>query len=251
MTYATSLYNAEGQRREDFALGELAKVRRAQPNDATRDKMQSTLAMGSGWDLYLKPRPNQHVLHGPLARNLIPGAIYEPVVVLPGGTVVADIVMGTDTEALFPGLVVSHYGKGKVAYIPAALDAMYRQTRIRQFADVVREVLAYVSPDVLRLHRKYEGLPLPIAEYGDIHSVAWKTVGHAVRQDRPFGDEIGLSIELDDDISLLKTGLQRGPVQPVLAEVLDPQRHGVMAIELRAFFRGQLHQYHTAGCHSA
>jgi hypothetical protein len=192
--------------------------------------MQSTLAMGSGWDLYLKPRPNQHVLHGPLARNLIPGAIYEPVVVLPGGTVVADIVMGTDTEALFPGLVVSHYGKGKVAYIPAALDAMYRQTRIRQFADVVREVLAYVSPDVLRLHRKYEGLPLPIAEYGDIHSVAWKTVGHAVRQDRPFGDEIGLPIELDDDISPLNRSMRSPGRRSALSAAEPPATSKMVAL---------------------
>ena len=149
MTYATSLYDEDGNRRKDFALGELAKVRIAHPYDATRDKMESTLAMGSGWDLYLKARPNQHVLRGPLARHLIPGATYEPVEVLPGGTVVADIVMGADTEALFPGLVVSQYGKGKVAYIPAALDAMYRQTRFRQFADFLRAVIAYTSPDGL------------------------------------------------------------------------------------------------------
>ena len=146
MTYATSLYNEDATRREDFALGALAKVRLAQPDDATRDKMESTLAMGSGWDLYLKARPNQPVLKGSLADDLIPGAVYEPVKAVSGGTVAADIVMGTNTEPLFPGLIVSQYGKGRVAYIPAALDAMYRQTRIRQFADFVRDVVAYVSP---------------------------------------------------------------------------------------------------------
>ena len=78
---------------------------------------------------------------------MIPGAVYQPVEVAPGGVVAADIVMGTDTRPLFPGLVLSRYGKGKVAYIPAALDAMYRQTRIRQFADSLRDVVAYVSAD--------------------------------------------------------------------------------------------------------
>jgi len=149
MTYATSLYNPDGTRRKDFALGELARIRHASPDDAKRDKMESTLAMGSGWDLYLKARPNQPVLKGPLADGLIPSAIYEPVEVAPGGTVAADIVMGTGAEPLFPGLVVARYGKGKVAYIPAALDAMYRQTRIRQFADFARAVVAYVSADGL------------------------------------------------------------------------------------------------------
>jgi hypothetical protein len=57
--------------------------------------------------------------------------------------------MGTDSEPLFPGLVISQYGKGKVAYVPAALDAMYRQTRIRQFADFLSEVIEYVSPERL------------------------------------------------------------------------------------------------------
>ncbi len=146
MTYATSLYNQDGTRRKDFALGAVAKVRPVQPDKTTRDKMEATLAMGSGWDLYVKARPNQQVLKGSLAGELIPGAVYEPVTATSGGTVAADMVMGTDTEPLFPGLIVSHYGKGTVAYIPAALDAMYRQTRIRQFADFLGAVIAYVSP---------------------------------------------------------------------------------------------------------
>ena len=153
MTYATSRYNTDGSKRDDFALAELAQVRPVKPDDVTRDKMESTMAMGSGWDLYVKARPDQQAFHGPLANDLIPGALYEPVAVLPGGTVAADIVMGTDSEPLFPGLIVSRYGRGKVAYIPAAVDAMYRQTRIRQFADWLRQVMTYVSP---------EGLPYEI-----------------------------------------------------------------------------------------
>lgn len=153
MTYATSLYDAKGQRQADFALGKLARIQRVEPDAATRDKMESTLAMGSGWDLYLKARPGQEVLKPPLADALLPMAVYEPVKVLNGGTVAADIVMGTGSEPLFPGLVVSQHGRGRVAYIPAALDAMYRQTRFRQFADFLRQVVAYVS---------LEGLPLEI-----------------------------------------------------------------------------------------
>jgi hypothetical protein len=149
MTGATSLYDTDGTRRRDFALGDLAGIRLARPDDAMRDKMEATLAMGSGWDLYLKARPSQSVLQGALAGELIPSAVYEPVEAVAPQTVVADIVMGTGAQPLFPGLVISRFGRGKVAYIPATLDAMYRQTRIRQFADFLRDVMAYVSPDGL------------------------------------------------------------------------------------------------------
>jgi len=99
--------------------------------------------------LYLKARPDQRVLCGPLAEDLVPGAVYEPVEALPGGTVAADIVMGTCAEPLFPGLVVSRHGKGKVAYVAPALDGMYRQSGIEQFAEFARDVIAHVSPDGL------------------------------------------------------------------------------------------------------
>ena len=146
MTYATSLYGADGSRLPDFALGDLARIRRIEPDTARRDKMQATLAMGGAWDLYLQARPGQSVLRGTRADRLLPVAVYEPVETLTGGTVAADIVAGSGRETLFPGLTVAEYGKGKVAYVPAALDAMYRQTRSAQFAQILGDVIQWVSP---------------------------------------------------------------------------------------------------------
>ncbi len=153
MTYATSLYDETGQKRTDFALGDLAGIRHIETDENMSEKIAATLSFGGVWDLYLKARPGQRVIKPPLADNLIPAFLYEPVKALPGAEVAADIVVGTNTEPVFPGLVVRRYGKGKVAYIPAALDAAYLQSHIRQFADFIKDVVEYVSP---------EGLPFEI-----------------------------------------------------------------------------------------
>ncbi len=146
MTYATSLYDEKGKKRSDFALGDLAGIQYIEPDENMSEKMAATLSFGGVWDLYMKARPGQQVIKPPLTDNLIPAFLYEPVRALPGAEVAADIVIGTNTEPIFPGLVVSRYGKGKVAYIPAALDAAYLQSHIRQFGDFIKNVVEYVSP---------------------------------------------------------------------------------------------------------
>ncbi|MFC2125700.1 beta-galactosidase trimerization domain-containing protein [Bacteroidota bacterium] len=149
MTYATSLYDEEGKKRSDFSLGELAKIQYLKPDEQMTEKMSENLIFGSVWDLYMKTREGQSVIKPPLTENLIPTHLYETVKPLPGGTIAADIVIGTDNEPIFPGLIVSSYGKGKVAYIPAALGAMYLQTHIREFADFLKNVIEYVSPEAV------------------------------------------------------------------------------------------------------
>jgi hypothetical protein len=102
---------------------------------------------GSLYDMYLKARPGQEVIKRPLAGELIPTHLYETVDVLGAGAVAADMVEGTGNVPVVPGLVVARYGKGKVAYIAAGVGAMYEQTGIREFADFIRDVIEYVSPE--------------------------------------------------------------------------------------------------------
>ena len=122
MTYATSLHDANGMKRPDFALGELAKIRYSGADEIIAKKMSSEKLSS---DLYFKILSSQVVLKSPLAGKLIAGTrLFESVDVLPGGTIIADIVAGSDNESIAPGLVISRYGKGKVAYISAAMGAI-------------------------------------------------------------------------------------------------------------------------------
>lgn len=149
MTYATSLYNEKGERRTDFALGSLAKIRYKKPDEGLSVKISKHQTYGGVWDLYLKTRQGQEIIKSPLAGRLIPTHLYETVEVLPGGKIVADLVSGTGEEPIVPGLIVSGYGKGKVAYLAGASDALYYQTSMKELSDLMTDVIKYVSPSEL------------------------------------------------------------------------------------------------------
>src|SRR6056300_1755787 len=95
----------------------------------------------------MKTREGQEVIRSPLADRLIPSHVYETVSVLPGGEIAADLVAGSEDDPIVPGLIVSSYGKGKVAYVAAATGAMFHQTGIMQYSDFLKDVIEYVSPD--------------------------------------------------------------------------------------------------------
>jgi hypothetical protein len=149
LTSSTSLYDERGARRPDFALGRLAKVRYRAPDEALLASIDRHRTYGGVWDLYLKTRPGQDVLEPPLAGALLPTHIYEPVEALPGAAVIADLVSGTDHQPVVPGMVVSRHGKGKVAYLASASEALYYQTSIKELSEIIKRVIEYVSPDGL------------------------------------------------------------------------------------------------------
>jgi len=185
MTYGTSLYDQNGRKRSDFALGDLARIQCVNPDERLRDNISAHYCFGGVWDLYLKARDTQRVITRPLADDLMPAFLCQPVKALPGATVAADVVLGTDSEPIFPGLVVAEHGKGKVAYISSALDAMYLQTHIRQFRDVIRDVIEYVSPEPLPYKIDApSALITNMTEQGDtrvLHLVNWT----GCKQERP------------------------------------------------------------------
>ncbi len=44
MTYATSLYNEHGEKRQDFGLGDLGKIQYHKPDEQTSEKIAENLA---------------------------------------------------------------------------------------------------------------------------------------------------------------------------------------------------------------
>jgi len=144
MTYGTSLYDEKGKKRTNFALGRLAGIQYVNPNEELTEKIKENLSFGGVWDLYMKVRHGKNII--PFTDRLIPVFLYQPVNPIYGATVAADIIIGADSELLAPGLVLNRYGKGRIAYIPAALDAAYLQTHIQQFADFLKNVIESVSP---------------------------------------------------------------------------------------------------------
>ncbi len=144
MTYATSLFDELGNQRSDFALGDLAKIKYHSPDKELAEKINANLTHGGVYDMYLKARQGQDIIK---SGKLYPTHLYETIDVLPGGTVAADLVLGNGQQPFVPGLVVSRYGKGKVAYIAAANGSLFLQTAIKELSDFLADVIKYVSPE--------------------------------------------------------------------------------------------------------
>jgi hypothetical protein len=146
LTYATSLYDEKGNKRTDFALGNLAGIKYHEPDFLISERISRNLNFGSGYDIYLKTRKGQNIIRSPLKEELIPTNLYITVDSAKGGEVITDIVAGKDDKPISPGLIVTRHGKGEVAYISAATGAMFQQTGIMEYSDFLREVIEYVSP---------------------------------------------------------------------------------------------------------
>jgi hypothetical protein len=123
-------------RQERFGLEELIRVR---PETLTGERaalVERHTADHPGFqDLYLR-----------WTNKLVPVFDYQPVAALDGGDVSANIVAG-ESQAVLPGVVQSRHGKGRVAYVAPALESVFLQTNLRELADVIANLIAWVAPE--------------------------------------------------------------------------------------------------------
>lgn len=138
-SYATSLYNAAGDRRENFALEDLLRVRPVVAQGELAATLESYQCMTGGPnDLYLAP-------HAGDDRALVPLWHFEPVEALPGATRTWDIVTGDGRRAILPGVVASRHGRGRVVYLASSLESLYGSTRQTDLGRFLRELLGSVT----------------------------------------------------------------------------------------------------------
>jgi hypothetical protein len=78
--------------------------------------------------------------------RLVPLWYYEPVEVLARGERIADIVTGDELKPVLPAIVVSEYGRGRVAYLSSSLESLFLGSNIKELADLIRDLVAWVSP---------------------------------------------------------------------------------------------------------
>lgn len=150
-SFATTLYNPQGEKQPCFDLEKVFKIRPINPSGELAEIVQSYKAnIGGPNDLYLlAARGNQKLNGQQWDGKLYPMWFYEPVEVLEGGQILMNIVTGHDRKAILPGVVMSQYGKGKVIYCAAALESIYSSEGPDMVADLITEFVKLAAPSPL------------------------------------------------------------------------------------------------------
>lgn len=146
-----SLYSAAGDRLERFSLEKLLCVRPARVEGTLAETLASYRCMlGGPNDLYLLPRPESKASK---PGRMVPLWQFEPVEVLEGATVRADIVTGDGPRPILPAVIVSRHGKGRIVYLASSLESLYGATRQSLLGNFLRQLLeeAAAAPPPLRL----------------------------------------------------------------------------------------------------
>ena len=147
-SFGTSLYDAKGARQECFALAELMRVVPLRPRGKVAEIIRNYQIMTGGPnDLYLLGRTGRGYLEDYWTDRLVPLWFYEPVAVLEGSSVVMDIVTGDGRRAFLPGVVVSRYGKGRVAYLASCLESLFLTDNIDVLGKLIRSLVKAVAPE--------------------------------------------------------------------------------------------------------
>jgi len=137
------------ERQERFDLEDLLRVRPTKPPEDVAALIRahtSTHRVGYYQDLYLRARAKGSVPSYGLQDTMIPVWRYEPVAPLGDAVVAGDIVAGED-RAVLPGIVLSHCGKGRVAYLAPALESLYLQTHLPAIADTLAGLVRWAAAE--------------------------------------------------------------------------------------------------------
>ena len=142
-SYATSLYNKNGERNKSFDLEDLLKVRSI---GLPKELENYTAMIGGPSDLYLLSKNDPGGFNHQWNDVLVPTWYYEPVKVLEGGRSVMDIVTGDGRRSVLPGVVLSDYGKGKVLYSSCSLESLYQSNGNPILKDLIANFISLVTP---------------------------------------------------------------------------------------------------------
>jgi len=148
-SFGTSLYDNDMKEQQQFGLEELIHVHPLE-HTAELDSLMDwyDCMLGGPDDLYLLANNQNSAKLGQYWENrLVPLWFYKPVRVMPGGTVLMDIVTGDGHNPILPGLVISNYGKGKVIYSASALESLYFGDRPYILGDLIRTMVGLVEPE--------------------------------------------------------------------------------------------------------
>jgi hypothetical protein len=148
-SFGASLYDTGGKRLERFALAELMQVAPLKPRGEMAEIMRSynRVMTGGPNDLYMLARAGTEGFDGYWADRLVPLWFYEPVTVLEGGSVAMDIVTGDGRRAFLPGVVLSRYGKGRVAYLASCLESLFHTDNMDVLGKLIRTLIRTVAPE--------------------------------------------------------------------------------------------------------
>ena len=142
-SYATSLYKQDSILNTSFALGDLINVK---PIGLPTELENYQAMIGGPNDLYLLATNESKELGAQWKDKLVPAWFYEPVQVQEGGEVIMDIVTGDGERPVLPGVVLSHYGKGKVIYSATSMESLYRSNGNPELKDLISKLIATVAP---------------------------------------------------------------------------------------------------------
>ena len=140
-SYSTSLYDKDGKRNASFSLGDLLKVKSI---DLPAELKSYEAMLGGPNDLYLLSN-NSKTLNPKWKNRLVPLWFYEPVKVENGGEVLMNIVTGDGEQPVLPGIILSHYGKGKVIYSATSLESLFQSNGNPVLKELIADLISIAA----------------------------------------------------------------------------------------------------------